>query len=257
MHWTQNNILPVLTIMAVVAILLSFYVVSSIINFRRVKALRLQSASNLIQHEERLKKAIAAELHDELSSSLAAIRLHLQDIILPEGEKMEQLDKVQEQIKALSPRIKNISFNLVPVHLAKFGLAPIVRDLIDNSGATELQTSISISRIQLPADVSLQLFRIIQETFTNTLKHAKAAVFHIRIQKEGKDLIIEISDNGIGFDKNTIRKVSKGIGLSNIKSRVEILKGKMQIVTAPNEGVRYFIKIPANGFAKNKNNNRR
>lgn len=249
----QINILSVLTVMAVVAILLSFYVAASIVNFKKVKALRIQSVKNLLVHEERLKKKMAAELHDELSSALASIRMNLQNIDSSDEEVNVHLEKAEQGIAALSPRIRELSFNLMPVHLAKYGLGAIIKDMVQNSASSGLKTFIKIPKLSLHPDVSVQLFRIIQEIYTNILKHAHASQCSITVRQSRGYLFIDISDNGIGFDSTRVNKQSKGIGLINLQSRIDILDGKLKLVTTHGAGVQYTLKIPANANPNNKN----
>lgn len=252
----QINILSVLAIMAVVAALLSFYVVSSIVNFRKVNALRIQSVKNLVAHEERLKKKIAAELHDEFASSLASIRMGLQNIDSSEKEVTVQLQKAVEEITALSPRIRDLSFNLMPIHLARYGLGEIIKDLVQNSAAAGLKTNIKIPKLNLHPDVSLQIFRIVQEIYTNILKHAHATKCDITFRQAKKFLFIDISDNGVGFDSRKIGRESKGIGLINLQSRIDILHGKLKLATEQGAGVQYHLKIPVNAVTQDQNSHR-
>lgn len=250
------NILPFLTVMIVVAVLLIFFVISSIIIFRKVKNLRIQSGKNLIAHEERMKAKIAGELHDELSSSLASIRLQIQSIQVSDAELRNQLEKVEDRIGALTPRIRDISFNLMPVHLSKFGLSEAIKDLAEQSNTQGIKTRVMVPSLQLPKEISLQIFRIVQEILTNTKKHSRASESQVQIRYQGKYLVINVSDNGIGFDRRVIFRDSKGIGFSNIRSRVEILRGKLNLTTGINAGVHYQIKIPAYEFRENKNSYR-
>lgn len=217
--------------------------------------MRIQAARNLVAHEERLKKNIAAELHDELSSSLASLRLTLQNILTDDKAIMLQLQKAELEIADLAPKIRQLCFALMPVHLERFGLAQTIKDMADNNNFNALETVISVPKMNLDAGTSLQLFRIIQEIFTNTLKHAQATHCRIAIKKEKNMLVLDMGDDGIGFDLDKMHARSTGIGLSNIKSRVEMLNGRLNLSSRPNSGVHYKIKIPCYDIPKDKNSN--
>jgi signal transduction histidine kinase len=96
-------------------------------------------------------------------------------------------------------------------------------------------------KYKLSKDLQLNLYRIAQEQLRNIIRHSKATTIEIKLYVENDFLKMEISDNGIGFDES---KMKKGIGLANIKRRIELFNGEMQIISAINKGYNLIAIIP-------------
>jgi len=99
----------------------------------------------------------------------------------------------------------------------------------------------NISEEEIEDRRKLTLFRIVQEQLNNIVKHARANRVLIRISLEGKDLVLTVTDNGVGFDVSRHRK---GVGITNIISRTELFNGKVDIQAAPGEGCTLTVTIP-------------
>lgn len=245
MYPFQVDILFVLAIISVIAIILAFYIISSIRIFRNVKSLRISTNKNLIRQEEKLKAHIAAELHDELSASLAAIKLNLQCIKSSDEELMEFVNKTEREIELFAPKIRSISHNLMPPNLTRIGLSAAINEMASRvSDNSKMNVTVSMPGMYLPQELSLQIFRLVQEIFTNAIKHSQADTLMIEISMQQHHLLIKIEDNGIGFDLAKTLHFEEGIGIANIYSRVEILEGKLELITEQSKGVRYKIRIP-------------
>jgi two-component system sensor histidine kinase UhpB len=96
-------------------------------------------------------------------------------------------------------------------------------------------------KYKLSEDLQLNLYRIVQEQLRNIIRHSKANTIQIKMYVDRKFLKLEISDNGIGLDES---KIKKGIGLANIKRRIELFNGEIQIISAINEGCNLVAIIP-------------
>ena len=90
------------------------------------------------------------------------------------------------------------------------------------------------------------IYRIIQECINNTIKHAQASKIDISVKQNTKEVETEISDNGVGFNTNEVYYKSSGLGLENIKSRIDMMKGKFEIESSKNTGTKINVKIPLN-----------
>ena len=142
--------------------------------------------------------------------------------------------------------IRNLSHRLAPVFYELSSFNELVENLLNDFSFTE-EVTISlliddeINYQSLQKDLQLNLFRILQEQLRNIYKYAQAKTLSITMEMKNNQLILIITDDGIGFDVTTVRK---GIGLANIQRRVEMFAGSYRIETAPGKGCQLEIIIP-------------
>jgi len=206
--------------------------------------LRLLS-HRLIQMQEDERRTLARELHDEIGHTLAYLRLLVdRSGHLPPEEAKIMLNEAKELLSGLIEQIRNISLSLKPPMLEEDGLLQAVKYLIDRH-AREAGIKITLSPAELPQnlswDVSLAAYRIIQESLTNIIKHARASEIYIELQLAQNNLILNIKDNGIGF-RNEHYQI--GSGLRNMRERAIILGGTLNINTTPGSGTIVNAVIP-------------
>lgn len=185
-----------------------------------------------IQVQEQEREKIAQELHDEVSSILAAAKMKI--AFLPEIWDNCQLRKniIDESKKLLDislNQIRDLSHELSPTYLITFGLKDSLKYFLEN-----LKEHIAIRftydiQENLSYEHQLTFYRIALELVHNTLKHAQASQVSILFLEENNHLIFRYYDNGIGMSK-TILKQKKGFGLKNIENRINALKGNTQFV---------------------------
>ncbi len=183
--------------------------------------------------EENERKRIAADLHDGIGQSLTAAWLNLQatqplmDTLSPEHARL--LRTTTQLVGDSCAEIRAVSHNMMPNVLFQKGLLPALHELIGNINDQQLYLSLSSNEedIQLDKTTELVLYRIIQECVSNVIRHAEATELYITLNKEDKQLSIMIEDNGIGFNTQAMQH-SEGIGLQNIKSRVQYLRGSVE-----------------------------
>lgn len=213
---------------------------------KMLKKEELNSAYALIEGQEKERQRIAADLHDNLGSLFALIKLNARQINA--AELSDKSNKGYQQMitlidKALEEN-RRISHNLDALSLNHFGFEVAVNQLFDILNQTgKLQASRSLY-LEKPLDnqLSLHLYRIIQELVSNTLKHAMASSIHLEVNSFENELINVIyTDNGVGFGNLQIKQ---GKGLESIYKRVELWSGTVDIVTAPGKGVEVIIDIP-------------
>lgn len=231
----------------VLIILLAFFVVT-IIRYHQ-KRMRFQQQKTLEQFNliDKEKERISFDLHDDLGSNLSLVKIHLQMLndLNAEGEsvvlKLEQI--IDEQMK----NIKRISQNLMPRILQQHGLDAALVELTDIvSESTGIQVDYWYSVDNPDPEKDLHIYRIVQESINNIVKHAIASRVSITLVAIGHKLELSIKDNGVGFQKSDFLKKT-GMGLSNIVARTYILKGTLHLTTSPGEGVDYLIEIPFYG----------
>jgi two-component system sensor histidine kinase DegS len=207
----------------------------------------------LAQEEER--KRIAREIHDGLAQTMANVVLRSE--IAERMLGMQQYPAVKEelvdlkgQVRGSLEEVRKIIFNLRPMALDDLGLTPTLRKYIqDFEEKTKVHTKFEVvgRETRLPSGMEVAIFRLVQECFTNVLKHSSASSVTLEITFQKQMVKITIQDNGIGFDVDyTEAKASAGnhFGLMGMRERVELLEGRLDIGSALGEGTRISMLIP-------------
>jgi two-component system sensor histidine kinase UhpB len=198
-----------------------------------------------IMAQEKERAEIGRELHDNINQILTTTKMYL-DMALTEKDISEELImKSHENISSAIEEIRSLSKSLVPPSLGDIGIKEAISEMLDNLNISQkvnirLKTS-GVAKAIIPDKVQLMVFRIVQEQVSNILRHSKATEAEIKLAVNKKDLVITITDNGVGFDP---RRRMKGIGLMNITSRAEVHNGGVDIVSAPGSGCTIRISIP-------------
>lgn len=219
------------------------------INQRKIKELedeiKIASMYSVIEGQEIERERIAKELHDSLGGILSTIKLQIDNAKLSSKDNSKVVyTRAHELIDTAVEEVRTISRNLQPVSLKKLGLVAAIKDLInrfEGESTPEIYFQYYNVPPQMDKMLSLSAYRIIQELLNNSLKHAKAKEILIQLNLEDDDLVIQYEDDGIGYDQNQIGK--KGMGLENIKSRVNYLHGALSIDTEPGSGLSVLIRL--------------
>ncbi|SMB90378.1 histidine kinase [Hymenobacter roseosalivarius DSM 11622] len=202
-------------------------------------------AALLAQEEERQR--IAADLHDGVGTTLAIAKMHLHALGDPARTK-EATDLLDQVIT----EVRRISRNLLPAALQKFGL-PFALDALARTVPPDGHTKVIIEQDGTPRrlDPGLELivYRIAQELLGNGLKHAQASLLRIAVDFQPQQLSLHYSDNGVGFnpianDVLPALGTRTGLGLTNLRSRVAVLRGTLHHESAPGDGTRVWITLP-------------
>jgi two-component system sensor histidine kinase UhpB len=206
-----------------------------------------QITEAVIVAQEKERTEIGKELHDNVNQILGASNLYINTAMTEEEMRQELLEKSTELISRAINEIRKISKSLITPGLREIGLIDSIEDVIDDMkmGKEDLQIHLDIQNIseeQIEDRRKLTLFRIVQEQLNNILKHAQATRVLIRLSIEGRDIVLTVSDNGVGFDASRHRK---GVGITNIISRAELFSGKVEIHSAPGDGCILTVRIPA------------
>jgi len=199
-----------------------------------------------IDAKEKERKAIAEILHDSVSALLSSANLHLQASKAQLNAKAPiEISKAQQIVGEASVKIRDLSHELISSVLLKFGLAFAVHDMCEkysNSKFTLISDADGIKRYNQQFEI--KIYNIIEELVNNIIKHSGADNASIMLkEKEGNKLIIQIIDDGRGFDvKKAINK--NGLGLSHIEARIKVMKGVFNINSKRGEGTSIFISSP-------------
>lgn len=210
--------------------------------------LRELSAQGVASREAELKH-IAREVHDELGQTLTALRMDISLLRIQFGERDPVLmDKIQDMLKLVDNGIRgvrDVTVNLRPPAL-DMGIVPAIswlcKEFPERSG-----TACTLQVIDQPDELSelqtTSLFRIVQESLTNVARHAAADKVAVIIRKCSENIVIEVRDDGRGFD-SVSKTLHKSFGLLGMKERALALGGKVEITSRPAKGTVVFVRIP-------------
>ncbi|WP_169051666.1 sensor histidine kinase [Flavobacterium sp. H122] len=196
------------------------------------------------QEQERVK--ISEILHDSVSATLSSVGLHLSafESSLNE-EQREDLKKTRSLLKQAHDKVRDLSHELVPPLLVKFGLQFALRDLCENHSNSIIKFFFSSelpNTKKFKHDFEIKIYYIVSELFNNAIKHSKATEVYLNLHEDNrKRLVIFVQDNGKGF--NT-KETQLGFGLTQIKARVKNMKGNLIIDSEENAGTKITIELP-------------
>ncbi len=188
----------------------------------------------VISSEEKERKRFAADLHDSMGQLVSALTMNIQGLKNTSNDPLvrnEIVDNSTVLLDDIQREIRNIAFNLMPQVLTNEGLIPALRELtarINKSHQVHavIQTYGMEERLNEVFEISI--YRILQEWISNVLKYAKATELLIQFTAHEEEIIITVEDNGKGFDLKTFEN-GKGNGWRNINSRLNLIKGVMEI----------------------------
>ncbi len=197
-----------------------------------------------LHSQEKERKRIAESLHNGLGQLLYGVKLSLNQISAknPMPANEEALRHTEQLITQCIRETRRISHELMPAVLEDFGLKEAMLDICRQlSGDTKFQCQFTGLEVKLDKDLEVAIYRIIQELMINVIKHAEASTGTVNVEIALRNINILIEDNGKGMDADL---KTKGIGLSSVKSKVKLLKGEMDISSAPGQGTSISIRFP-------------
>lgn len=210
-----------------------------------LKQQELKSAYAMLAGQEKAHKRIAQELHDNLGSILVTLNMFadsLQNKKDPEAQK-ELATKISDVARQANETTRQISHSLDSGVLKHFGLEIAVKELMEalsESDSLQVESHVQITS-KLDSELSMNVYRILQELVNNTLKHSKATRITLDLNQIKDALSLIYHDNGIGFKKE---EISPGLGLKNLESRVDQLDGTISIESEPEKGTTTIIEVP-------------
>lgn len=199
--------------------------------------------------EDNERKRMANHLHDGIGQLLSAANMNVNVLedYKDDGDNFSIiLDKTKKILSEAIADVRTLSHQIMPNMLIKNTLSNALRDLIENTTSPRLQISLKMEGLDHKLDHNIQvvLYRTIQECINNTIKHAEANQIDITIIQDKNNIFTELADNGKGFNPLKINAKSDGMGLENIKSRIQFLKGKINIESAETKGTKITVNIP-------------
>ncbi len=225
-------------------------IIALIRNITERKQVEQRILRNTIETEERERARFSEDLHDGLGPLLSTVKIHLELISARKGNPEEQEKFIQMTDELLQESIRStreIANNLTPNLLNDFGLLEALSVYIDKINMTntihiDYKTGNDIIRLMPPVETAL--YRVLCELINNTLKHASATQISIEINCIYDELEITYKDNGIGFDvQKMLTYKTKGLGLSNIISRMRSVNGTCTFISEPGKNFTCLLKV--------------
>jgi len=203
----------------------------------------------IVDAEENERKRIASDLHDGVGQLFSAVKMNLSGLFDRISIAREEDRFLAENTLALvdesCKEVRTISHQMMPNMLLRSGIASDLKSFIEKIDSDTLKVTLEATgfKNKLESNVETMLYRIIQESINNVIKHAKATRLDLVLTRNGRGITAKIADNGIGFDVNE-RENFDGIGLKNIATRIEYLKGSIKYISEPGTGTTVLIEVP-------------
>ncbi len=252
---TLNYILVVGAMILLVISLLSWR------NYKQKQKLQMQRISELetekkllateavLKGEEQERSRLAKDLHDGLGGLLSGIKYSFQNIksnLVMTTENHQAFERGMDMLDTSIKEMRRVAHNMMPEALVKFGLDTALKDFCNDINQTAVlqvtYQSIELENVSIDQTTSITIYRIVQELIHNSMKHAAAKTAIVQLSKTDGKISITVEDDGKGFD-TVILNHSKGIGWSNIKSRVDFLNGKLDVQSGPGKGTSVHIEL--------------
>ncbi len=210
-------------------------------------------AQEVVRSGDRERSRVGKELHDSIAQSLAALRYQLIAIEreAQDPDLAEKVRAVRHSAGEVLEQVRLLSLTVHPQILDDLGLVPALRQLartatngaaISVSVAPEVESQLR----DLPNDVAVALYRVARESLANALRHGAPATIHIRVGLAREELVMHVEDDGKGFDPENADRDGQAMGLFQMRERIALLNGKVEIVSGPQQGTDVRVRVPVN-----------
>ena len=218
---------------------------------RRTEEALSAMSGKLIQAQELERTRIGRELHDDIGQRLAMSvieleRFHEDPVILPEVRS--RMGELQKQISEIATDIQSLSHELHSGKLQYLGIAAAMRGFCQEF-AEQQNMELDFKAHDLPSplspDISLCLFRVLQEALHNSAKHSGVRQFEVRLWGTSDEIHLTVKDSGAGFDREAAKE-RRGLGLISMEERLKLVKGTLSINSQPKRGTTIDARVPLN-----------
>ncbi len=201
----------------------------------------------VVSAQELERRRLARELHDETGQALTSILLGLRAVEeARDGDDLRRaVTDVRDLVRATLQDVRQLAVELRPKALDDFGLVPALERLTESFGeqtgiAVAFQAALPGGR--LPAEIETALYRIVQESLTNIVKHARASSVSVVLTQKHDSVTVIVEDDGVGFEPGRVRE--GGLGLLGTRERVSLLGGRVAIESRPGAGTTFVAEVP-------------
>jgi two-component system NarL family sensor kinase len=209
---------------------------------------QLVAVDSMLKGQEEERSRLAKDLHDGLGGMLSGVKFSLMNMktdLVINHENVVMFERSLDMLDTSIQELRRVAHNMMPEALVKFGLDEALKDYCDNINNAKIvqvkYQSFGMDR-RLDTNTEIIVYRIVQELFANIFKHAKATEVIVQLLKEGNRLSVTVEDNGRGFNVKDLEQ-NKGAGWANIRSRVDYLKGKLDLHSEAGSGTSVSIEI--------------
>jgi signal transduction histidine kinase len=211
--------------------------------------LRRELLQHVVRSQEDERARIARELHDEIAQFLSAFSLELGALrsTLKRADTTRMVDHLQGLNRQMSQSLYQLVHDLRPSHLDDLGLVPALSSLIAQDchpKGLEVQLDVDGNQQRLNPLVETVLYRVAQEALNNVCRHASVRQASVRLSYQDSQVVICISDQGVGFDPAEKFHPPRGWGLAGMRERVESLEGQLTLQSTPGKGTSVEVIIP-------------
>lgn len=201
----------------------------------------------VVQAQEAERSRLARELHDETGQALTSILLGLKPLeeALADHPARAALAELREQVVSALQDVRRLAVELRPAVLDDFGLVPALERLTDafaEQSNVRVDFHSALGELRLPSEVETTLYRVVQESLTNIVKHANAHNVSVSIARRGSTVAAVIEDDGAGFDQRAVRE--EGVGLLGMRERLSFVDGRLGIESRPGAGTTIVAEVP-------------
>ena len=210
---------------------------------------QLTATEAVLKGEAQERTRLARDLHDGLGGMLSGIKYSMNTMkgnLIMTPENQQAFERSMDMLDSSIREMRRVAHNMMPEALVKFGINSALNDFcndINQTGALHVNyQSVGMENAEIDQTTAITVYRIVQELINNTLKHAGATTAIVQLTKSGDQLSLTVEDNGKGFDTLVLQK-SEGIGWSNIRNRVDFLKGKLDVQSDQARGTSVHIEF--------------
>ncbi len=250
---TKNKRISIIIISAliIIIILLYFFIQNTKLKQKnKLKDIQSKIQRNIINAsingQELERKKIASFLHDNISALLSSADMHLSVLYAKNPSKSDELTKTKAILREAHDKVRDLSHELIPSLLIRFGLFYALQDLCEKNSNSSLNFEyISSENIKkrYHEDFEMKMYFIITELLNNIIKHSQASQAKLSLFEKKENLIIKIIDNGQGFNTKKFN-IIEGFGLNQIRARIKNMDGKIRIKSQINSGTTILIQVP-------------
>ena len=205
---------------------------------------------HMLTVEEEERRRISRELHDEVGQSMLVIRLYLEMIQSDLPDSAKHLNPKLEDTRQLTEQtireMRRLIADLSPNVLEQLGLPASIRQIVNTFSRTFAgKVSLRMTRLdKLPRSSEIMLYRLVQECFTNVIKHSQAENVGLRLSRRNGCVKMKMDDDGVGFDVHEAAQKRDSYGLAGMRERVALLGGNIEINSTPGKGTKIDIALP-------------
>jgi signal transduction histidine kinase len=204
----------------------------------------------LIRAQEEERSRVARELHDDLNQRLALLSIELeqlgQRIPVKQSAIRARVEHLRTQAEEISSEVHRLSYQLHPAKLDHLGLIAATKSYCDEVSSHQcLKIKFRHETIPatLPKDLTLAIFRIVQESLNNVVKHSGATEVNVALEGTAETVRLSVLDNGRGFDVASIAS-KRGLGFISMRERLRLIGGEMSVMSKPSLGTQISVSVP-------------